>query len=392
MKTGKLVWTFHTVPHPGEFGYDTWPPDAWRYAGGANTWGEISIDEKRGIAFFPTGSPTFDLYGGDRHGSNLFGNCLLALDARTGKRLWHYQLVHHDLWDYDNVAAPKLMTIRHEGRDVDVVAQATKTGMLYVFERTTGKPIWPIEERAVPESDVPGEKAWPTQPYSTLAPFTRSKFSPDQLNPYVDAAEQEALKKTLLAASNGGTFSPPTLTRQFIVSPGQFGGANFGAVAGDPATGMLYVRAQDTATIHQLRVWDSNAIRGEGETPQERGLSVYAQGCQQCHGDVTLAGMQTFDRKRGSPSRRWATNASEDRPERAGPDARVHDRAAAEPERGGADGLSEGTDGSSRPCPDSEAAPVSDQVRYTGPLGTEFETKSGLPATARPGRASSPTT
>ena len=127
--TGKLVWTFHTIPHPGEFGYDTWPKDAWKYAGGANTWGEITVDEKRGIAYFPTGSPTYDYYGADRIGSNLFGNCLLALDARTGKRLWHFQMVHHDLWDYDNTAAPQLMTVRHDGKAIDVVAQSTQTGI-----------------------------------------------------------------------------------------------------------------------------------------------------------------------------------------------------------------------------------------------------------------------
>jgi quinoprotein glucose dehydrogenase len=385
VKTGALVWTFHTVPHPGEFGYDTWPPDAWKYAGGANTWGEISIDEKRGIAFFPTGSPTFDLYGGDRHGSNLFGNCLLALDARTGKRLWHYQLVHHDLWDYDNVAAPKLLTIRQEGRDVDVVAQATKTGMLYVFERTTGKPIWPIEERAVPASDVPGEQAWPTQPYSTLAPFTRSKFSPDQINPYVDAAEQAELKKTLLAASNGGTFSPPTLTRQFIVSPGQFGGANFGAVAGDPTTGMLYVRAEDTATIHQLRPWDSTTIRGEGETPQERGLSVYAQACQQCHGDVTTAGMQTFDRKA-----RIAVAALGDerilKVVRNGQGQMPAFTTERLPNYSASALMAYLKDPTAAPGPARipKPLPLSDQVRYTGPLGVGFETKSGMPATAPP--------
>ncbi len=393
VKTGALVWTFHTVPHPGEFGYDTWPPDAWMHAGGANTWGEISIDEKRGIAFFPTGSPTFDLYGGDRHGSNLFGNCLLALDARTGKRLWHYQLVHHDLWDYDNVASPKLLTIRQDGRDVDVVAQATKTGMLYVFERTTGKPIWPIEERAVPESDVPGEKAWPTQPYSTLAPFTRSKFSPDQINPYVDAAEQAELKKTLLAASNGGTFSPPTLTRQFIVSPGQFGGANFGAVAGDPATGMLYVRAEDTSTIHQLRVWDSNTIRGEGETPQERGLSVYAQACQQCHGDVTTAGMQTFDRK----ARIAVATLGDERIlkiVRNGQGQMPAFTTERLPNYSATALMAYFKDPTAAPGPARipKPLPLSDQVRYTGPLGRGSRPRAACQPPHRPGRASSPTT
>ena len=156
--TGKLVWTFHTIPHPGEFGYDTWPEGAYKWAGGVNTWGEISIDKARGIAYFPLGSPTHDSYGGDRPGNNLFGNSLVALDARTGKRLWHFQTVHHDIWDYDLTTGPKLLTVRHNGKPVDIVAQATKTGFVFVFDRVTGAPLWPIEERPVPPSDVRGEQ------------------------------------------------------------------------------------------------------------------------------------------------------------------------------------------------------------------------------------------
>jgi quinoprotein glucose dehydrogenase len=183
--TGKLVWQFHTVPQPGEFGYETWPKDAWKYVGGTNTWGEITVDAKRGIAYFPTGSPTYDYYGADRIGANLFGDCLLALDARTGKRLWHFQTVHHDLWDFDNSAAPQLTRIKHGGKEVDVVAMAGKTGFLYVFDRVTGAPIWPIEERPVPQSEVPGEQSWPTQPYPTKPqPFSRQVFTADDINPY----------------------------------------------------------------------------------------------------------------------------------------------------------------------------------------------------------------
>ena len=182
--TGKTVWQFHTVPQPGEFGYDTWPKDAYKYVGGANNWGEMSIDEERGIVYVPTGSPTYDFYGADRHGANLFANCLLALDARTGKRLWHFQTVHHDLWDLDNVSAPQLVTVQHDGQRVDAVAHAGKTGFLYVFDRVTGEPLWPIEERAVPKSDVPGEQAWPTQPFPTKPPpFARQTFTVDDVNP-----------------------------------------------------------------------------------------------------------------------------------------------------------------------------------------------------------------
>jgi quinoprotein glucose dehydrogenase len=176
--TGKLEWTFHTIPRPGEFGYDTWPKYAWKYSGGVNVWGEITVDEKRGIAYLPTGSPTYDYYGADRIGQNLFGNCLVALDARTGKRLWHYQLVHHDLWDYDTTAAPQLLTVTHNGKRVDVVAQSSKQGFLYVFDRVTGKPLWPIEERPVPRSHMPGEQAWPTQPFPTAPPPFAARPSP----------------------------------------------------------------------------------------------------------------------------------------------------------------------------------------------------------------------
>ncbi len=183
--TGKLAWVFHTIPHPGEFGYETWPKDAYKYVGGVNTWGEITVDEKRGIAYFPLGSPTFDYWGGDRHGTGLFGNCLLALDARTGKRLWHFQTVHHDIWDFDLAAAPQLVTVNHNGKVIDAVAQATKQGFLFTFNRVTGEPLFPIEERPVPKSDVPGEESWPTQPHPTvLPPYTRQKFTVADINPF----------------------------------------------------------------------------------------------------------------------------------------------------------------------------------------------------------------
>jgi quinoprotein glucose dehydrogenase len=157
VRTGKKVWTFHTVPRPREFGYDTWPKDAWRTVGGANNWGEQTIDATRGIVYIPTASPKYNFYGGLREGANLFGDCLLALDARTGRRLWHFQTVHHDIWDLDNNSAPQLITIRRDGKTIDVVAMASKTGYLYVFDRVTGKAIWPIEERAVPAGD---DRAW----------------------------------------------------------------------------------------------------------------------------------------------------------------------------------------------------------------------------------------
>ena len=250
--SGQLVWTFHTIPRPGEFGYDTWPPEAWQRSGGTNVWGEISVDEARGIGYFPVGSPSYDFYGGNRHGANLFGNCLLALDLRTGKRLWHFQVVHHDLWDYDLTTAPKLLTVQHEGRRVDIVAQASKSGFVYVFDRVTGAPLWPIEERPVPQSDVPGEQSWPTQPLPVKPPpFARQAFTAADLNPYLEAAENTRLRGILAGLRNEGLFTPPSLQGSISV-PGAHGGANFAAAAGDPARGFLYIRNIDRPGSNRL--------------------------------------------------------------------------------------------------------------------------------------------
>src|SRR6202790_2282216 len=206
--TGKMVWSFHTIPHPGEFGYNTWPKDAWKYSGGTNTWGEITLDEKRGNAYFPTGSPTYDYYGADRIGANLFADCLLALDARTGKRLWHFQMVHHDIWDYDEATAPKLLTVRHDGKSIDAVAQVSKQGFVWVFDRVTGKPLWPIEERAVPKSDTPGETTSPTQPFPVRPPpFARQSFTVDDLSPYLSQEDRARFRDSILSARNDGLFT-----------------------------------------------------------------------------------------------------------------------------------------------------------------------------------------
>jgi len=287
--TGRLVWTFHTIPHPGEFGYETWPKDAWKYSGGTNTWGEITVDEKRGIAYFPTGSPTYDYYGSDRTGANLFGNCLLALDARTGRRLWHFQMVHHDLWDYDASAAPQLVTVRHDGKPIDAVAQATKQGFLYVFDRVTGKPLWPIEERPVPKSDMPGEQAWPTQPIPTIPPpFARQKMSSADVNPYIlTPAEQASWKDRIASMRNEGLFTPPGLYESLSL-PGARGGANWGSTAANPSKGMVYVTTQDWPTIYKLSLEDPLAERPAGSRGRaasgDAGRTAYEQRCQSCHG------------------------------------------------------------------------------------------------------------
>jgi quinoprotein glucose dehydrogenase len=285
--TGKLVWQFHTIPHPGEFGYETWPPDAWKYIGGVNTWGEITVDPARGIAYFPLGSPTYDFYGADRHGANLFGSSLLALDARTGKRLWHFQMVHHDLWDYDNVAAPQLTTVRRNGRTIDVVAQAGKTGFLYVFDRVTGAPLWPIEERRVPASEIPGEAAWPTQPFPTAPPpFAPQRLSVNDINPYILTPDQrETWKKRIGDARNEGLFTPPAL-KDTVSIPGAQGGANWGCTAADPSKGIVYVLSINVPSIYKLSTEAPapGGGRAGGPAAIARGRVLYDQKCQSCHG------------------------------------------------------------------------------------------------------------
>ena len=257
VRSGKLVWTFHTVPRPGEFGYETWPPDAWKTVGGANAWGELTVDAPRGIVYVPTGSPKYNFYGANRLGANLFGDCLIALDARTGKRLWHYQMVHHDIWDYDNATAPKLLTVRHNGRMVDVVAQAGKTGFLYVFDRVTGQPLWPIEERPVPKSDMPGEQAWPTQPFPTAPPpFARQSFTEKDLSPYIDdPAEKARFLEDIRGARNEGLFTPPGLGNT-VEMPGNNGGSNFGSAAADPEHGTVVVVSKDWPALLKLSAPD----------------------------------------------------------------------------------------------------------------------------------------
>jgi quinoprotein glucose dehydrogenase len=261
--TGKLEWVFHTVPRQGEFGADTWPAESLATAGGVHNWSEMTIDETRGIAFIPTGTARYDFYGANRHGANLFGNSLLALDARTGKRLWHYQIIHHDLWDYDLAPAPKLLTITRNGRAVDVVAQATKHGFLFVFNRETGEPIWPIEERPVPPSDVPGEQAWPTQPFPTAPPpFARQVFAVKDINPLLPAGDQARLRMLFQTYRNDGLFTPPSL-RGSVQIPGNSGGANWGSVAVNPSAGTLFVVSKELPALLKLIPQDA----GRGDAP-----------------------------------------------------------------------------------------------------------------------------
>ncbi|MEO8077909.1 MAG: PQQ-binding-like beta-propeller repeat protein, partial [Acidobacteriota bacterium] len=290
--TGQKKWQFHTVPRPGEFGYDTWPKEAYRYAGGVNNWGSMSVDDERGIVYIPLGSANYDFYGADRAGQNLFADCLIALDARTGKRLWHFQTVHHDLWDFDNVSAPQLVTVRHNGRRVDAVALAGKTSFLYVFDRVTGRPLWPIEERPVPKSEVPGEHAWPTQPFPTRPPaFGRQSFTVDDVNGWLATPEQyEAMRERVSKARNEGLFTPPGLT-DTIAMPGNQGGSNWGTTAADPQKGLVFVVGVNQVAILKLEdVTKRNLEGGRGggsnasTVPLQAGFAAYQQHCTGCHG------------------------------------------------------------------------------------------------------------
>jgi glucose dehydrogenase len=273
--TGKLRWTFHTIPHPGEPGYETWPPDAWKTAGSANNWAGMTLDHARGIVYVPTGSAVDDFYGADRLGNDLYADTLLALDANTGKRLWHFQGVHHDIWDRDFPSPPSLVTVRSGGHDVDAVAQTTKQGYLYLFDRVTGKPLFPIEEHPYPPSTVPGEVASPTQPVPTLpAPFARQLLTADMLTTRTPEAHSDALKQFATFRSEG-QFVPLSLDRQTVIFPGFDGGAEWGGSAVDLKTGVIYINANEMA-------WTGGLTRTA--TGGGLGSNVYQSQCAICHG------------------------------------------------------------------------------------------------------------
>jgi quinoprotein glucose dehydrogenase len=252
VRSGREVWRFHSVPRPGELGNDTWEGESWQDRMGANVWSVMSVDVERGIVFLPIGSPTADFYGGDRKGMNLFGNSLVALDASTGRRLWHFQMVHHDLWDYDLPAQPVLFTFRADGREVPAVAQVTKMGFVYVLDRVTGKPLFPVEERPVPPSEVPGEAAWPTQPFPTKPPpLSRVSLTRDDLSRVTpDSAD---VCRALFDRSTGGSIFTPTGLKPTIFFPGLHGGGDWGGGALDPETGLFYVAANEDGAVAEMR-------------------------------------------------------------------------------------------------------------------------------------------
>jgi quinoprotein glucose dehydrogenase len=288
---GKLAWQFHTLPRPGDVGYDTWPRDAYKYVSSVNNWGELSLDAKRGIVYIVTSEPGYGFYGASRTGENLFANSIVALDARTGKYVWHFQEVHHDVWDYDLVSAPQLLTIEHDGKRVDVVAQAGKTGFLYVLDRVTGKPIWPIEERPVPKSTLPGEVSWPTQPFPTAPPpFARQSMMPDDVNPYLPPDLRDAARQRVVDADKTfqGIFTPPSTTETMEV-PGNRGGSNWGTTAAIPSKGIMYVLSIDAPSILKMAPVHAagmgiGQITELGLPAEPVGEKVYTEHCEMCHG------------------------------------------------------------------------------------------------------------
>jgi glucose dehydrogenase len=275
VRTGKRRWIFHTIPHPGEPGYDTWPPDAWQYIGGANDWGGMTLDEKRGLVFVPTGSAAFDFYGANRVGDNLYANSLLALRAETGELVWYFQFVRHDLWDRDLPVPPALVTVERDRKAIDAVAQITKSGFVFVFERDTGKPLYPIEERRVPPTDIEGEKTAETQPLPLApAPFARQQVTEDLLTTRTPAAHQAVLEKFRTLRSSE-QFTPPSCEGT-IIFPGFDGGGEWGGPAYDPETGLLYINANEMAWV--LRVVEKPPAK-----TQMTARELYLTHCASCH-------------------------------------------------------------------------------------------------------------
>ncbi len=284
VRTGKRRWIFHTIPQPGEDGYNTWDDTtAYRFIGGANPWSGFSLDTERGLLFAGTGSASYDFYGGKRTGNNLFANCVLALDAATGKRRWHYQYIHHDVWDRDFSSAPALIRVKKNGTWIDAAAVTTKTGYVYLFDRDTGKPLYDIEERPVPAvSELAGEKLSPTQPFPVApAPFMRQRFTMNDINPYLSDSSYADVKRRLAMYKNGHIYEPISL-QGTVVFPGLDGGAEWGGPTFDPETGMLYINANEMPWV--LQAVDISKQPPTVESYEQAGRRLYQNNCMSCHG------------------------------------------------------------------------------------------------------------
>ena len=301
-QTGKLAWTFHTVPMPGEPGYETWPKDAYKIVGGVNNWAGMSLDLKRGVVFMGLGSPSYDFYGKDRKGTNLYGNCVLALEAATGKHLWHFQTVHHDMWDYDLPAPPNLVTIHRDGADIDAVAQITKQGFVFVLNRETGEPLFPVEERKVPASNLPGEASWPTQPFPVKPmPFARQLITEADLTSY-SLANHDSLVKKFRSMRYEGLFTPPDL-KGTLQLPGTRGGGEWGGAAFDPATNLFYIKSNDAPDVITIIKGDESKASGESS---QKNMQVSQLETRDRHADadqyLNSTGYKTWKDPSGNPA------------------------------------------------------------------------------------------
>jgi quinoprotein glucose dehydrogenase len=290
VRTGRQVWIFHTIPQPGEAGYETWEDTtAYRFIGGANAWSGFSLDEARGLLFAATGSASYDFYGGRRKGNNLFGNSVLAIEAATGKLAWHYQVIHHDVWDRDCSSPPALITIDRGGKKTDALALTTKMGFVYIFDRATGKPVYDVVEKPVPAvSELEGEKLSPMQPYPTApAPFMRQQMTEKDINPYLSDSSFAEVKKRLLSYKRDHLFNPPSMEGT-VEFPGLDGGAEWGGPAFDPATGLLYINANEMAWIMQAKRVETTPAGHENNL--QAGLRLYQANCMSCHGQQRKGG------------------------------------------------------------------------------------------------------
>lgn len=296
VRTGKQQWCFHVIPQSGEFGNETWERDSWKSAGAGNVWTMMSADEALGTVYLPFSTPSNDFYGGQRPGNGLFGESLVCLDARTGRRRWHFQTTHHGLWDYDLPAAPNLVDINVGGRSVKAVAQVSKQGFCFVFDRVTGKPVWPIEERPVPPSTIPGERASPTQPFPTRpAPFDRQGMSKDDLIDFSPGLRQEALA-ALAKLNYGPLFTPPSAEKLTVQMPGSAGGASWAGAAFDPSTGMLYVPSVSlpfTIGMTKKPVPHADYAGGILPLPTVQGLPIF----KPPYGRITAIDLNTGDHR-----------------------------------------------------------------------------------------------
>lgn len=298
--TGKLVWTFHTVPYPGEAGYETWSPDAYKVVGGVNNWAGLSIDSKRGMVFVALGSPSYDFWGAQRKGANLYGNCVVALDAATGKHIWHFQMVHHDMWDYDPPAPPALVTINNNGKKVDAVAQITKQGFVFVFNRETGESLFPIEERKVPASNLPGEESSPTQPFPLKPkPFSRQLITEADLSNY-SPANHDSLVKKFRSMRYEGLYTPPDL-KGTLELPGTRGGGEWGGAAFDSATNLFYIKSTEAPDIITMKEGSDTASVQQAQEDASNQFAVDGKGAK-ANQYLNTTGYKTWKDPSGNPA------------------------------------------------------------------------------------------